>query len=133
MYHACLARVFEPLKAAMEAPEVVRCPDGHFRRIVYGLGPYIADYPEQVWLSCIVQNWCPKYVTLFNLVGHNLISPSRCDAKPDNLDAPGARRRKDTKTAFLVTCFDPGTLWDDFGIRSDVIVSPHLFRDRLFS
>jgi hypothetical protein len=69
MYHACLARVFEPLKAAMEAPEVVRCPDGHFRRIVYGLGPYIADYPEQVWLSCIVQNWCPKYVTLFNLMG----------------------------------------------------------------
>jgi hypothetical protein len=64
---------------------------------------------------------------------HNLIPPSRCDAKPDNLDAPGARRRKDTKTAFLVTCFDPGTLWDDFGIRSDVIVSPHLFRDRLFS
>ncbi|KAJ7789554.1 hypothetical protein B0H13DRAFT_1936418, partial [Mycena leptocephala] len=33
MYHACLARVFEPLKAAMETPEVVRCPDGHFRRI----------------------------------------------------------------------------------------------------
>ncbi|KAJ7500565.1 hypothetical protein B0H11DRAFT_2155527 [Mycena galericulata] len=104
MYHACLARVFEPLKAAMVTPEVVRCPDGHFRRIVYGLGPYIADYPEQVWLACIVQNWCPK-----------------CDAKPSNLDAPGARRRKDTKTAFLVTCFDPGTLWDDFGIRSDVI------------
>jgi hypothetical protein len=60
MYHACLARVFEPLKAAMETPEVVCCPDGHFRRVVYGLGPYIADYPEQVWLSCIVQNWCPK-------------------------------------------------------------------------
>ncbi|KAF8205901.1 hypothetical protein K438DRAFT_1963678 [Mycena galopus ATCC 62051] len=104
MYHACLARVFEPLKAAMTTPEVVRCADGHFRRVIYGLGPYIADYPEQVWLSCIMQNWCPK-----------------CDAKPDNLDAQDARRRKDTKTAFLVTCFDPGTLWDDFGIRSDVI------------
>ncbi|KAJ7142563.1 hypothetical protein C8R44DRAFT_571794, partial [Mycena epipterygia] len=88
----------------METPEVVRCPDGHFRRVIYRLGPYIADYPEQVWLACIVQNWCPK-----------------CDAKPNNLDAPGACRRKDTKTAFLVTCFDPGTLWDDFGIRSDVI------------
>ncbi|KAJ6609901.1 hypothetical protein B0H10DRAFT_2438356 [Mycena sp. CBHHK59/15] len=104
MYHACLARVFEPLKVVMETPEVVRCPDGHFRRIIYGLGPYIADYPEQVWLTAIVQNWCP-----------------RCDAKPDNLDAPGARPRSDEKTAFLVTCFDPGTLWDDFGIRSDVI------------
>ncbi|KAJ7612392.1 hypothetical protein DFH06DRAFT_1345137 [Mycena polygramma] len=104
MYHACLARVFEPLKAAMETPEVVRCPDGHFRRVIYGLGPYIADYPEQVWLSCIVQGWCPK-----------------CDAKPDNLDAPGSQRRRDAKTAFLVTTYDPGTLWGDFGIRSDVI------------
>ncbi|KAK6988610.1 hypothetical protein R3P38DRAFT_3409362 [Favolaschia claudopus] len=104
MYHACLAHFFAPLKTAMTTPEVIRCPDGHFRRAVYGLGPYIADYPEQVWLSCIVQNWCPK-----------------CEAKPDNLDAPGARRRKDAKTAFLVTCFDPGTLWDEFGIRSDVI------------
>ncbi|KAJ7150481.1 hypothetical protein C8R43DRAFT_1127959 [Mycena crocata] len=114
MYHACLAHVFEPLKVAMKSPEVVRCPDGHFRRVVYGLGPYIADYPEQVWLSCIVQNWCPK-----------------CDAKPDNLDTPGAHRRKDTKTEFLVTCFDPGTLWDDFGIRSDVIVIKGTFKDHL--
>jgi len=46
----------------MTVPEVVKCPDGHFRRAVYGLGPYIADYPEQVWLSGIVQGWCPKYV-----------------------------------------------------------------------
>lgn len=60
MYHACLARVFEPLKAGMTTAEVVRCPDGHLRRAIYGLGPYIADYPEQVWLACIVQGWCPK-------------------------------------------------------------------------
>jgi Plavaka transposase len=60
LYHACLARIFAPLKRGMTTPEVVRCPDGHFRRAIYGLGPYIADYPEQVWLSGIVQNWCPK-------------------------------------------------------------------------
>ena len=60
LYHTCLARIFAPLKRGMTTPEVVRCPDGHFRRAVYGLGPYIADYPEQVWLSGIVQNWCPK-------------------------------------------------------------------------
>ena len=45
----------------MTEPEVLKCPDGHFRRVVYGIGPYIADYPEQVLLTCIVQNWCPKY------------------------------------------------------------------------
>jgi len=45
----------------MTTPEVVLCPDGHFRRIVWGLGPYIADYPEQVLISCIVQGWCARY------------------------------------------------------------------------
>ena len=39
----------------MEAPEVIMCPDSYFRRAIYSLGPYIADYFEQVWLSCIVQ------------------------------------------------------------------------------
>ncbi|KAJ7673067.1 hypothetical protein DFH06DRAFT_1358827 [Mycena polygramma] len=95
MYHACLARVFEPLKAGMTTPEVVRCPDGHFRRVIYGLGPYIADYPEQVWLAC--------------------------DALPTDLDAPGAEIRSHRETDHLITCFDPGTLWDEFGIRSDLV------------
>ncbi|KAF7338931.1 hypothetical protein MVEN_01969200 [Mycena venus] len=98
MYHACLARIFEPLKAGMTTPEVVRCPDGHFRRVIYGLGPYIADYPEQVWLSCIVQGWCPKCT----------------HAQP-------------WQDRFLITCFDPGTLWDDFGIRSDLMPFTHDF------
>jgi len=43
----------------MLKPEVQQCPDGHFRRVVYTLAAYIADYPEQVLLSCIVQGWCP--------------------------------------------------------------------------
>jgi hypothetical protein len=62
LYHASLASIFEPLKSGMSKPEIVKCADGHFRRAIYGLGPYIADYPEQVWLSGIVQGWCPKYV-----------------------------------------------------------------------
>ncbi|KAJ7711310.1 hypothetical protein B0H16DRAFT_1745258 [Mycena metata] len=60
MYHASLARIFEPLKQHMTTPDIVRCPDGHFCRVIYDLGPYIADYPEQVWLAGIVQNWCPR-------------------------------------------------------------------------
>lgn len=60
LYHTCLARVFQPLKPGMTTPEVVRCPDGHFRRAIYDLGPYIADYQEQVWLAAILQGWCPK-------------------------------------------------------------------------
>jgi hypothetical protein len=46
----------------MSTPEVVRFGDGHFRRVIYGFGPYIADYPEQVLLACIVQGWCGRYV-----------------------------------------------------------------------
>ena len=48
----------------MMKPEVTMCPDGHFRRVIYTLGPYIADYPEQVLLTGIVAGWCPKYVYL---------------------------------------------------------------------
>ncbi|KAH9976656.1 hypothetical protein BGW80DRAFT_1250159 [Lactifluus volemus] len=49
------------------------------------LGPYIADYPEQVWLAAIVQGWCPK-----------------CDALPHNLDCKGAHQRSKKKSEFLV-------------------------------
>jgi hypothetical protein len=44
----------------MTTPEVVRCADGHYRRAIYGLGPYIADYEEQVVLAGIVRNWCGR-------------------------------------------------------------------------
>ena len=62
LYHACLARIFAPLKRSIMTAKVVWCPDGHFCHAIYGLGLYIADYPEQVWLAGIVQGWCPKYV-----------------------------------------------------------------------
>ena len=60
LFHTTLEAILEIFKSVMEEPEVVKCPDGHLRRAVYGLGPYIADYPEQCLLSCIVQGWCPK-------------------------------------------------------------------------
>ena len=44
----------------MTIPEVVRTPDAHFRRVIYSLGPYIADYPEQCLLACVVQGWCSR-------------------------------------------------------------------------
>lgn len=67
LLHSSLAKILESLKPGMTTPEIVRFPDGHFRRVIYGLGPYIADYPEQALLACIVQGWCPKYVTLLLL------------------------------------------------------------------
>lgn len=61
LYHESIATILEPLRDAMTVPEVVQCGfDGHYRRVVYQIGPFIADYPEQVMLAGIVQNWCPK-------------------------------------------------------------------------
>ncbi|KDR70757.1 hypothetical protein GALMADRAFT_214468 [Galerina marginata CBS 339.88] len=90
--------------------KVVKCSDGHFRRATFGLGPYIADYPEQVWLAGNVYGWCPK-----------------CDARPENLDGPGSDRRSHEKTDLLINSFDPGILWDDFGIRNDIVPFTHGF------
>ncbi|KAH8994183.1 hypothetical protein EDB86DRAFT_3064749 [Lactarius hatsudake] len=110
LYHTCLTQIFRPLKPGMTTPEVVKCPDGHFHRAVYGLGPYIGDYPEQVWLSAIVQGWCPK-----------------CLARPDFLDDLSAHRRTHEKTDLLINSFNPVVLWDDYGIRSDVMPFTHEF------
>ncbi|TFK17085.1 hypothetical protein FA15DRAFT_553625, partial [Coprinopsis marcescibilis] len=110
MYHACIARIFAPLRPYMTSPDIVRCPDGHLRKAIYSIGPVIANYPEQVWLSCIVQQWCPK-----------------CMAKPDDLDNPGAHQRTHEKTDVLIECFDPGILWKSYGVRADVVPFTHEF------
>ena len=60
LFHSSLSAILSSLKSAMTEYEVVRCGDGHFRRIIYSLGPYIVDYEEQLVLSCIVKHWCPK-------------------------------------------------------------------------
>lgn len=60
LYHASLAAVLQPLRAGMIDPVIRRCPDGHFRRVIYDLVAFIADYPEQVMLTGTVQGWCPK-------------------------------------------------------------------------
>jgi hypothetical protein len=60
LFHVSLSYILQSLRPGEVTPEVLRCPDGHFRRIIWGIGPYIADYPEQVLLACIVKNWCAR-------------------------------------------------------------------------
>ncbi|KAH9161675.1 hypothetical protein EDB89DRAFT_1861472 [Lactarius sanguifluus] len=110
LYHSCLELVFMPLKPYMTKPRVMRCPDGHFRRTIFGLGPYIADYPEQVWLAGIVSTWCPK-----------------CDAVPTDLDGPGSHQRSHKKTDLLIKTFKPSILWDDFGVWHNIVPFTHSF------
>ena len=56
--------MLESLKPGMTTTKVVHCADDHFYRAVYGLGPYIGDYPKQTVLAGVVQNWCPKFLII---------------------------------------------------------------------
>ncbi|KAI5994569.1 hypothetical protein F5J12DRAFT_907243 [Pisolithus orientalis] len=86
----------------MMTPEVLHCPDGHVHRIIYGLGPYIADYPEQVLLACIVQNWC-----------------GQCMATPDNLDGGGVPCSC-SLADMLKHVFSLVELWDEWGMDVEI-------------
>ena len=69
LLHLSLAKILESLKPGMTTPDIVHFPDDHFRKVIYGLGPYIRDYPEQALLACIVQGWCPKHEFLLTSYG----------------------------------------------------------------
>lgn len=105
----------------MTTPEITLCPDGHFRRAIYGIGPYIADYPEQVLLSCVVQGWCPRYLGSSLTVNFSTYLISRCTAKPENLDGHAGPRSQEHSEALLDE-FNLKMLWEDYGIVGDVIV-----------
>ncbi|KAI9449318.1 hypothetical protein BJY52DRAFT_1206403 [Lactarius psammicola] len=107
LYHNCLEVIFEPLRCYMTTPTVVKCPDGQFRHAIFRLGPYIADYPEQVWLAGIVSNWC--------------------NVTPDNLDSSTGYQWTHEKTNYLIKSFDSRALWDAFGVYEDVVPFTHSF------
>ncbi|KAH8977117.1 hypothetical protein EDB86DRAFT_3068012 [Lactarius hatsudake] len=60
LFHSSLAQMLSSVRPAMSTPEVTRTPDSHFRRVIYSIGPYIADSPEQSLLACTVGGWCPR-------------------------------------------------------------------------
>ncbi|THH12583.1 hypothetical protein EW146_g7563 [Bondarzewia mesenterica] len=103
LYHISLTTILESLCTGMTTPEIARCPDGHLRRIIFSLGSYIADYPEQVMLACIMSGWCPK-----------------CGAPADDLDSGGIPRSHEY-TCLLMDTYDVKTLWDRYGIIDNVL------------
>ncbi|KAK7684225.1 hypothetical protein QCA50_012549 [Cerrena zonata] len=99
LFHSSISAILQSLRPWMTTPFVIRCPDGHFRRAIYELAAYIADYPEQVLCTCIVQGWCPNN---------------------NDLDTPSLRRSR-AMTNTLTKELDLGTLWDDYGIVGNLI------------
>lgn len=121
LFHRSLSAILTSLKPGMTQYEVLRCGDGHFRRIIYGLGPYIADYEEQVVLSCCVKNWCPKCV-FQSLVSINAYWHSRCLGRRLDLDGDSIYRSREL-TDLLISELPTDILWFEYGINSHVTVS----------
>ncbi|KAE9387156.1 hypothetical protein BT96DRAFT_960446 [Gymnopus androsaceus JB14] len=105
LYHTSIAAILKTLKPAMTVPVIRKCPDGHFRRVIYDLAAFIADYPEQVLLAGIVQGWC-----------------GRCTAPSSNLENASDRRTREMDKLLREEYSGEGrALWDNFGIDEAVI------------
>ncbi|KAG2072852.1 hypothetical protein BDR04DRAFT_1127448 [Suillus decipiens] len=105
VFHCSLSKIFDAIKPYMDTPDVACFPDGHFHRVIYGLDPYIADYPEQVLLSGVVQGWCPKCLA---------------DQRDLDSDEPCLCWCKKHRE-FLIEELEYGKLWDEYGIVSDLV------------
>ncbi|KAG2107614.1 uncharacterized protein F5147DRAFT_802059 [Suillus discolor] len=88
---------FLAMPKSMTTPEVTRFGDGHYRWVIYGLGPYIADYEEQALLACI------------NVWHLARISTKMCYVVVSEY------------TEALVQEGSLGDLWDDFGIVGELV------------
>ncbi|KAG2093479.1 uncharacterized protein F5147DRAFT_747888 [Suillus discolor] len=93
IFHSSLTKILETLKDVMSKPEVIR-----FR-------PYIADYEEQVLLTSIVRNWCPRCLAPRGQLDDDALC--RCEAHREALV------EEDT--------FDVDMLQREFGIVGDVM------------
>ncbi|THH00180.1 hypothetical protein EW026_g2320 [Hermanssonia centrifuga] len=104
LFHKSLAFIMRSLKPGMTTKQLVRCPDRHYRHALYCLGPYIADYPEQILLAGVVSGWCPK-----------------CMASKKNLDAGTPGRRTRELTDMLIEAYDTETVYKKYGIHAEIV------------
>ncbi|KAN0081189.1 hypothetical protein V8E55_008813 [Tylopilus felleus] len=107
LFHSLLSLILQSLKQFMTNPDVVRFGNGYYHCVIYRLGPYIADYEEQVLLACIVRGWCAK-----------------CLSTQQELDMRALYRCKE-HTESLITqlseWFGLGRLWDEYGIVGELV------------
>ena len=76
LYHSSILAILSTLKPAMLKPAVYHCPDGHFCCVIFGIGPFITNYPEQVFFAGIKQGWCPRCIYLSFCSSFHLLIPS---------------------------------------------------------
>ncbi|KAJ3574495.1 hypothetical protein NP233_g1731 [Leucocoprinus birnbaumii] len=76
-------------------------------RVIWGIGPYIADYPEQALLACVVNVWCSKCTAL----------PSQLDED----DSAAPRSHEHTSALFDASNNNAKKVWEGYGVISDVL------------
>ena len=97
-----MKKILQTLGQYITKWDLIRCADNHFHRVVYGIGPYIADYLEQVLVAGIVNGWCPAYINLLHLAS---IIPSHeysCDVSLTDLNNPNAEPQTSEKMEILL-------------------------------
>ncbi|KAI5982008.1 hypothetical protein EDD15DRAFT_2378623 [Pisolithus albus] len=99
LFHSSLGRILKTFKPGMVKPEVVLFGDDHYRRVVYGLGPYIADYEEQALVTTL----------------------ARCLAYRNNLDDDNALHRCRDHAEMLIAEFALNALWNEYGIVGELV------------
>ncbi|KAI6045686.1 hypothetical protein EDC04DRAFT_2865210 [Pisolithus marmoratus] len=100
LFHSSLGHILKTFKPGMVKPMVTFFGDGHYWHVIYGLGPYITDYEEQVLLTCIV---------------------SRCLAYHSNLDYDNALDHCHDHAEMLIAEFALDVLWNEYGIVGELV------------
>ena len=124
LFHTSITHILSSLRPAISMPEVVMCADGLYRCVVYGLGPYIANYLEQVLISGVVQGWCPRYsstTALLELLTLVSLWHCRCTSHKDDLKIPGVPRSKEHMDC-IQEVIGLGDLWSLYRVIGKVVV-----------
>ena len=137
LFHTSLSKMLKRLHPGMTVPEIVHCGDGSYHQVIYGIGPYISDYPEQCLISGIVQGWYLRYIIRAHCV-HQLwirdlirVWCFRCLVAPaktfDDKNNKTITPRCLAHTQLLLEVLEPAEAWEEYGLVGDVIVCSQSF------
>ncbi|TBU63896.1 hypothetical protein BD310DRAFT_807943, partial [Dichomitus squalens] len=101
LFHACMSKLLEPLKAAGAHGTLMTSGDGVARRCHPILAAYVGDYPEQCLVTCAYNGDCPICTCPHDELGDFPLSHPYRDIKA----SLAAMRSLDTPT-FVQACED---------------------------
>ncbi|KAH9008168.1 hypothetical protein EDB83DRAFT_2323339 [Lactarius deliciosus] len=77
LFHSCMAKVLDPIRAYGETGLAMQSGDGTWRRCHPVFATFVGDYPEQVLVTCIYKGRCPKCLVPVKQLGNYDIFPTR--------------------------------------------------------